>query len=357
MCHPHIRFLLPLVLLLSSVWFASLPIEVVALGGVCGGATPCDCGDRLTESRTLIYGIDPITTTICPGHGLVGLKASLNLGGNTLQGSGGGIGVEVAVTSGITVTGGEISNFAVGIDGDDVTNSHFTDLLLTGNVLFGIAIGDSNLNVVRGNIVTMMECGRGGIFVGGGTNDISQNRVEFNRFGGREPAGIRVQNHWPSPGGNTVSRNVVRQNTGCSPTPAAGFWISDSSGMAIDPAPVQLNQSEDNDGDGFIIESFESGISVGRNVAVRNRANGFRIATVHDTFDGNRAEENGLDGVHLSGDGQRPGAQHPRPQWEERGDGERRRQPGDEPGGGGQRRGRRVADGHRQHSGSQHRHV
>jgi hypothetical protein len=214
---------------------------------------------------------------------------SLNLGGSTIRGSG-GVGLAVDFTGGLTVAGGRITGFGAAIQGEDMSHNHFSDLQLVGNIRFGIDIAEANINVFERIIVTRMECGLAGIAVGGGSNEIRLNRVEFNRFGGVVPAGIRVSRQLGEPGGNTVSRNIVRQNTRCGPKPVAGLEISD------DGATVELNRSEDNDGDGFVVRRVDDdfpGITVVRNIAVRNRENGFRVLAIDSRFERNSARYNG----------------------------------------------------------------
>ena len=288
--HVSSLLLLLLVLLVASFSVVVVSGEVLALDGICGGATPCECGDILIASRTLVSGVDPITTTVCPGDGLsLEGGAFLDLGGNTIRGTSTGVGVLIVLSGGFTITNGRIARFAIGIRGSDTSGNHFTGLQLSANSSVGISLGESNGNVIARNVISRMTCGRHGIAVSGGRNEIRLNRVEFNSFAGFAPAGIHVGSDRGEPNANSVSRNVVRLNKSCGSTPVAGLTIQGNG------ATVELNRSEDNDGDGFVIDSVDEnqdGMTVVRNIALRNGENGFRVSAPASRFDGNRGHYN-----------------------------------------------------------------
>ena len=82
----HVRslLLLLLVLLVASSSVVVVPVEVRALGGICGGATPCECGDILIASRTLVSGVDSeahgfVSTVTGCVRGIVSLRISIRL--------------------------------------------------------------------------------------------------------------------------------------------------------------------------------------------------------------------------------------------------------------------------------------
>jgi hypothetical protein len=277
---------------------AAMTFVVQAADGAnCGDVVPCACGDRLVADRTLVNGVDPITTTICPGDGLI-VQASLNLGGNTIRGSGGGVGVTVSVVSGLTITGGRITGFDDGVRGEDFSGNHIIDLQLIGNIRSGISLAEANNNIIQRNIVSRMECGLVGIAIGGGSNTISLNRVEFNRFGGVDPGGIVVRSQFSEPSANTVLRNIVRQNSKCGPTPVAGLKMED------DGATVELSRSEDSGGPGFVILSVDpsdAGNTVRRNISLRNEDDGFLVFATNTRFRRNSAQYNRGFGINDDG--------------------------------------------------------
>ncbi len=66
-----LRYLLLFISMAVVGGAAIAPTPASAIGGSCGGVVPCECGDELTSSRTLVPGVDPITTTICPDSGII----------------------------------------------------------------------------------------------------------------------------------------------------------------------------------------------------------------------------------------------------------------------------------------------
>jgi hypothetical protein len=287
------------ILVLSVALAAPALAPAPALAANCGGAVPCSCGDYLVASRTLVPGVDPITTTVCTGDGLtvdsaVGPPApdiTLDLGGSTIQGDGlsaSTAGVHVTSYEGLTVTRGTITGFGRGIQGDGTGGSTFSGLDLLRNVDHGmVLVSDlAGGNTVTGVVVARMACGAAGIEVTGDSNILRLNRVEYSKFDGTTPAGIITNGK-----GNTISRNIVRRNSKCDTTPVAGFNITaPNDGLAApNGGLVELNRSEYNDGDGYIIEG--DGVKVSRNIALTNRPDGNGI-TVSATSSGNQFERN-----------------------------------------------------------------
>ena len=111
---------------LSSILMIAVlgPIALVATGAGAAalaadcGATPCSCGDTVTADRTLLCGSDPVTTTVCPGDGLIiSDGVTLDLGGCTIAGNSRDhtdVGIVVAGEH-ITVTNGRVTNFGFGV--------------------------------------------------------------------------------------------------------------------------------------------------------------------------------------------------------------------------------------------------
>jgi hypothetical protein len=264
----------PTVLVLTLALAALSPhaTPAFALSGFCGGTTPCECGDKLVASRNLVHNLDPITRTVCTGDGLIVDGSSppnitLNLGSQTIRGSGSGISAGIRIVdsySGLTVTGGQIIGFGSGVRhgtaGAPVTgkvnSSTFSFLRLYANIGEGIVLrGDDN--TIEANEAARMVCGVVGISIDGDRNRVTFNRVQFNGLGDGQVAFHVGSGDTADP--STVSRNVARQNTQCGVAPPIGFEI----GSAL----VELNRSEDNDGQGFFIDDNST---VVRNIAIRN---------------------------------------------------------------------------------------
>ncbi len=111
------------------------------------------CGDVITQDTTLDSDLN------CTGNGLVvhGSDLTLNLGGHVIRGDGNDIGIHLEGTSGITVEGGRVENFASAIDLGSYEDAS------SGAILRRLQIVDSSIGV-RG--------------LGG-----SANRIEDSLFG------------------------------------------------------------------------------------------------------------------------------------------------------------------------------
>src|SRR2546426_3368931 len=106
-----------------------------------GTAVRCECGDLVVSSHTLTAA-DPITQHPCPGTGLlVDAPAdrpgpTLSLGGQTIAGSGRGVGIQVAGggTDGATLRGpGAVQGFDTGVPAVNGSLARAADRLVTGN--------------------------------------------------------------------------------------------------------------------------------------------------------------------------------------------------------------------------------
>src|SRR5262245_31033800 len=97
--------------LCASLSIAMFPGRAPALLGMCGAAEPCACGDQVVASRTLVPGVDPVATEVCPHGALVISFAdslTLDLGGATIRGSGTGFGIDISQSTNVAVTNGGI---------------------------------------------------------------------------------------------------------------------------------------------------------------------------------------------------------------------------------------------------------
>ena len=274
--------------LLPTLGVVALPAKAPAIDGSCGGAVPCDCGDRVLASRTLILGVDPITTKICDEGGLLFFVAenlTLDLGGNTLRGSCPGereIGIEINRSSRIIVRNGRIIGFDIGIEGNGVADTLVSLVQVLDSCNTGISFSLIGVNRIEGCIVrnttgTVKDVGLiggDGIVVDGETNTVHLCRAESNAGQGLAVHGT----------GNTVTRNIVLH--------------SGSDGVVIggSGATVMQNQSNYSDtGEGFKIEG--AGHVVSRNIAISNAEDGLTVSATGSTFDRNRSNSNGGFGI------------------------------------------------------------
>lgn len=241
-----------------------------ALAAACGGSTPCSCGDTVTADRTLVTGIDPVTTDVCPGLGLrVIAGVTLHLGGSTIRGQAGHNGIELDGT-GAAVWKGRILGFGTGVRA--VSLGAYTVSMLRITVVGGFAIrlegdgGTVHRNVVR----------NGAIFVSGTDNVVSSNRVSDVTPG----TGMFVQGSL-----NQILRNRVSGSPG-------GISIVDG-----DLVVVEMNRATSNTGHGFDLVSGTQ-VRVSRNTATRNGGNGFQVSRATDSLlSHNVSRGNGAFGV------------------------------------------------------------
>jgi hypothetical protein len=156
MTHWGVRFVTGALVALVVVEIAA---GTAASAGECGGAVPCSCGDSVIASRRLVRGVDPVTTTRCPGDGLIITgDVVLDLGGATIQGSlaPGSVGVFIATEHGEPVVKrGTVAGFGTGISGQpgESVTPHIERVNLVGNAGAGIEFQDADVRHVtaRGN--------------------------------------------------------------------------------------------------------------------------------------------------------------------------------------------------------------
>jgi hypothetical protein len=278
----HGLLLVSLVALLPTFGIVTLPVDALALDGFCGGAILCDCGDQLTASRTLVAGVDPITTKTCETDGLIFFAAAdltLDLGGNTIRGSCPGendIGIEVNRSTNITVRNGKIVGFDIGVEGNAATGTRVSDVQVLESCMTGVSFGlfgDNRLEKCIVRNTKGVPFGGDGIVLGGDNDAVHLCRAEGN-------AGHGIQSHGI---GNAVTRNIVRDSG------RDGVVIGGSA------AKVTQNQSSYGDAEGFRVEG--AGHVVSRNIAVGNTEDGFTVSATGSTFDRNRSNANGGFGI------------------------------------------------------------
>jgi hypothetical protein len=127
---------------------STLLVALVIAGAVVGSAAGASgsrsaavtCGQVITANTTLTRNVRN-----CPGNGLVvaAPNVTLDLGGYTVSGSGGGFGITVAA-DGVTVRNGTVTNFSSGIDGEggylqpSANGAVISALTIRNNVTAGI---------------------------------------------------------------------------------------------------------------------------------------------------------------------------------------------------------------------------
>jgi hypothetical protein len=280
----------------------SLAFYSPARAANCGGNVPCHCGDILTASRTLVSGIDPIVGAVCTGDGLIidnGVDENdviLNLNGNKLVGSGGGVGVLIADDH-VTIEDGGIDNFDTGIGTAGTTtgssinavrpNVNVGDGILLqgdGNELIGILAkrnGNNGVTVIGNDNLLQGHNdeynGFHGIFVDGNNNELIANLASENRKTG-PGNGITVEGD-----NNTLERNkITKMNTNGIVVGGHNNILSknkvvkqDRDGIVVDGNDNVLteNKATGSKGVGIIVEGVGNPVDSQGNVVSQNRTN------------------------------------------------------------------------------------
>jgi parallel beta-helix repeat protein len=192
-----------------AVGVAALAVAGPALAANCGdtagpGGTdvPCACGDTVVTD-TVLTKDDPVVKANCPADALIIATSGLllDLGGNTLTGSGNEAGVRVEAADSVEIVNGKISRFNRGIDATNpsMSGGFIEDVRVSDNKDDGIKIeGDDNALVD----VHADKNGRHGVNLVGARNDVEDSRADKNA-----QDGIKVQ------GSNgTLTDNSAKKN-------------------------------------------------------------------------------------------------------------------------------------------------
>ena len=281
----YLRVASPLVVVVGLLVILAAPgLGGSAFGANCGGGTACACGDRVVANRTLVCGVDPVTTALCPGDGLaVAGAVNLNLGGCIIAGDDGGAGILIeTLADGVTVQNGRITGFRDGVSTqEDTIGSTVANLQVYGNRR-GIDLRASG-TTVRHNVV---RSNRGnGIIIRNGPEDEDKNLVSTNRADGNEGLGIVVRGSV-----NRVSNNVSLRNG------EGGFEVSGNE------TTLKQNRADQNMSCGFVLLGARHTVSL--NHSLRNTCDGYLVFSTDSAFDRNRADYNSFLGIHdLTQDG------------------------------------------------------
>ena len=206
---------------LSSI-VATVMLGCFVTGAAPGAMTNDLCGMMIVDDVKL----DGHLT--CPGDGLIVAAdgVGIDLNGYAIAGPGTGAGIDVTGRSGVSIRGGTITNFAVGVRVNTSTDLVIEDTEFAAN-LEGIDLqGGSIGNAIKGN--TFRNSATRGIMLRGNVreNEIKGNTFIGNRVGilvfggvdntlknntvsGSSLAGIRLN---VIATGNVLKDNIVRSN-------------------------------------------------------------------------------------------------------------------------------------------------
>jgi hypothetical protein len=253
------------------------------------GSAPLTCGSVITEDTRLTADLDG-----CVEYGLVvgAPDITIDLAGHTISGTGVFVtrsGVYNDGHDGVTVKGGSIRNFSLGVDAYQAMGSTYEHLTIS-ETLDGISLNDSDGSRVATSHLHHNRTGLANIYsdhssfvanviVDNSTQGISDrtsvgNTYAFNLISGNEFSGLDLESV-----DTAVERNL--------------FVANGMDGMYATGSGLRLvgNTAVFSDGSG--LRNDGSGGYVAGNVALFNRD--FGITTTDDTVDGgrNRAVANG----------------------------------------------------------------
>ena len=307
-------------------WLAAAAVcaWIGAAHGMVANAAPLTsigCGQRIRRDVTLAADLGP-----CRGNGIVvdGDNVTVDLGGHRLLGTPGPddtVGVLIEKRNGVTIEGGEVADFGVGVtilggSANTITGLHIHDNIglidASGNYGDGIAIFNSPANLVswstvehngpfdgiavfgtpsvgnhiENNVITRNNVARYstvfGLFLnlddgvnlgaglsGGSGTAVSGNTITANGLNGVNACSIRGNPCHTTD--NVITGNLVQGNGYGDPT-NAGDNLDIGDGIHVvsviaggDPFPpihdlVQSNRVFDNAGDGIVVASSSSQI-------------------------------------------------------------------------------------------------
>lgn len=292
------RSCLTLCFMLSLLTLA-LPGSILAKN--CGGPVPCECGDFLVASRTLVAGVDPITVTPCPDIGLSIWVSdlTLDLNGNTIRAAAGAgsYGIALNTSSGITVTGGTIVGFGYGIYCRLSDHNRFSFLQIVEGGDGIIILGDAN--TIERSVFRRQQ--GNAIFAWGEGTQVLANRIEDSQYSPSAGARVLIDRSdpiLPDLGPTVIARNVILRSAGAGLEVAAPSFPE----PLIAGTLVDHNQVSRSGGDGLVLSGWD--LQITRNLSTDNGRDGFHSQDLSvSTFDGNRAEKNGRNGLTFDGTG------------------------------------------------------
>jgi parallel beta-helix repeat protein len=239
-----------------------------ALTGGEALASPVGCGDTITKDTKLNRDL-----TDCPNNGIVigADHITLDLNGHTIDGDGEfvqncpadqlcDVGVVNDGHNRVTIKGGSIQEFGVGVFVVGAGHHRLHDLSLSSNLDFGMLLGSSTRSRIEKN--SFVDTGISGLVV----FDSNSTRIERNSVSGSTGFGIYltgvnqsdVQDNALDGNEHGIavfdgsSRNTVRRN-----------FVSRGGGSAIDiggPANRVVNNRLTDDGDGIVVADFDDNL-------------------------------------------------------------------------------------------------
>jgi parallel beta-helix repeat protein len=282
---------------ISRSWLLLLPFALLAAGAA---RAQIACGDTVTGKVVLTGDLD------CPDAGLVvgADKTKIDLGGFTLRGNPGGVGIDNGGGfDGVVIENGAVEEFDECLSlGGDAQKNVVKNLRVFGCSGDGIDLNDSDLARIEDTLVTAN--GAAGIQMGA---EATGNRVESSYAIGNAGAGIQIEG-----GGNTVTKSDATGNTEGILVLGDGNTIS-SNGVfrnAGDGIRVEGDDNEvrKNEIEGNVLQGIElrgaARTLLEKNEASGNREEGILVAVDSDDVlvKKNTTLGNSVSGIVVQGD-------------------------------------------------------
>jgi parallel beta-helix repeat protein len=241
----------------------------------------------------------------CPADGLVagadGIIIDLN--GHVIDGSATGDGVRIKNRHGVTVRGGTIREFGMGVRLEFATGNELSALQLSDNASGGASLLRASNNTLSGLAVVANGAATFGegvlILTGSDANVVTESTFTGNRF-----AGVRITNS----SRNRIARNDVSDGIllfgGAFETVVEANYVHNTrlEGIGMGAGDNTGNVVSGNRvvgaGRHGIDVSFAADTTVIRNVVLHSAADGIAVGGATDTvLERNRADHNGDDGI------------------------------------------------------------
>jgi parallel beta-helix repeat protein len=227
-----------------------------ALGAVVtgsAGATPTivTCGDTITQPGTwnVVHN--------CTGNGItiVAGDVVLRLNGHTLTGTNTTAGITATSVSNVQIEGpGKLYGYIDGIDLAFVNYSRVVDLRIGGSNGHGVALYDSNYNLLTRDVVT------GSTFHGMTLNGSDGNVIDYDRSNGNGSVGVFLA----SSSGNQVAYDTLTGNGD------NGLDVGDIGNGPASGNRIEHDTANGNFSYGVLLESSSSDNAVSYTKAHRN---------------------------------------------------------------------------------------
>jgi parallel beta-helix repeat protein len=302
----------------ATPWIPALLGAAAALLPAGAARAQVACGDTVTGKVTLTGDLT------CPDTGLaIGAdKTKLDLGGFTLRGNPGTVGIDNGGGfDGVTIENGRIEEFDEGISiGGDAQKNVVRDVVVFASAADGIDLNDSDLARITNALVT--GNGAAGIQIGSGATG---NLVDESFAIGNVAAGIQIEGD-----GNTVRSSEATANAEGILVLGSGnsisgsrFYINTAEGVRVEGddnqvtksyakgnflegievkggagAKLDKNESSGNREVGIFVAADSDGASVSKNTTAGNYQSGI---VVEGDCDGARVERNRSSGNLLAG--------------------------------------------------------